>query len=57
MSGISGQLAELKAKFPDALEWTEGRLVIAAESRPLTRLIAAELDRYTTTKLSHSLAI
>jgi oxygen-independent coproporphyrinogen-3 oxidase len=57
MSGISGRLAELKAKFPDALEWTEGRLVIAAESRPLTRLIAAELDRYTTTKLSHSLAI
>ena len=48
MSGISGRLAELKAKFPDALEWTEGRLVIAAESRPLTHLFASDLSRYTT---------
>lgn len=54
---ITASIAQILRCFPDLVETTPHGLAIYPEARPLTRIIAATLDRFTIASTAHSTAI
>jgi len=56
-SDINALLSQVNTAFPDLLKLSKSGLVIPMEARPLTRMIARQLDAYEQSEVSHSSAI
>ena len=54
---VTASIGQILREFPDLVDATPYGLAIHPEARPLTRMIAASLDRYAIASTAHSTAI